>query len=182
MFLSYSKEQRELGTGGFLQGEIPDLFPLLVLTHRVESQKLPCGSRFYLFLWKGISVAVSMHFFFNFFFLLVFVATSDGNLYPHASHLKYINVGESVGFQMSSALTLRIKHFSLCSSLSHSLREGQSAACCRHRQPFLCLFSGLLQTAPSQHKQIIIKFSASHPTPASPRGEKKQSFLIFRWV
>lgn len=123
----------------------------------------------------------SLHaFFFLFFFLLVFVATSDGNLYPHASHLKYINVGESVGFQMSSALTLRIKHFSLCSSLSHSLREGQSAACCRHRQPFLCLFSGLLQTAPSQHKQIIIKFSASHPTPASPRGEKKQSFLIFR--
>lgn len=118
--------------------------------------------------------------FFFIFFLLVFVATSDGNLYPHASHLKYINVGESVGFQMSSALTLRIKHFSLCSSLSHSLREGQSAACCRHHQPFLCLFSGLLQTARSQHKQIIIKFSASHPTPASPRGEKKQSFLIFR--
>lgn len=118
-------------------------------------------------------MAVSMHFFFSFFFLLVFVATSDGNLYPHASHLKYINVGESVGFQMSSALTLRIKHFSLCSSLSHSLREGQSAACCRHHQPFLCLFLGLLQTAPSQHKQIIIKFSASHPTPASPQGGKK---------
>lgn len=64
-------------------------------------------------------------------FLLTFVALSGGNLYPPASHLKYINVGESAGFQMSSTLTLRIKDFSPSSSLSPSFQEGQNIACCR---------------------------------------------------
>lgn len=40
-------------------------------------------------------MAVSMLFF---FFLLAFVALSDGSLYLSASHLKHITVGETVGY------------------------------------------------------------------------------------
>lgn len=165
-----------MGQGDFCSGrnQTCSLFLFLNTGLRAKNCRAVPGFIFFsekAFQWQSSCI---------YFFLLIFVATSDGNLYPHASHLKYINVGESVGFQMSSTLTPRIKHFSLCSSLSPSLQEGQNAACCRHYQPCLCLFSGLLQTAPSQHKQIIIKFSSSHPTPASPRGGKKQSLSIFR--
>lgn len=106
--------------------EKPNLFHPLILKHGFKNWNVAPGFIFFsekAFQWQ-----------FLYIFFTSIVALSDGNLYPPASHLRYINVGENVGFQVSSSLTLRIKHFppSSSSSLSPFFPEGQMIACCRH--------------------------------------------------
>lgn len=167
VFPSHSKAVREFGAGDFCPWRSQTCSLFLFLNRGLKAKNWHAVPGFIFFSEKTFQ----WQFLCIFIFLLAFVALSDGNLYPPASHLKYINVGESVGFQMSSTLTLRIKHFSPSSSLSPFLfRRGRillaagvrnlSSVCSQdyYRQPLLSANRSLLKSLP--------------PTPASPQGEK----------